>query len=69
MRLSTEVVYKPITITLETQEEMELFLSIIDKIDSHRNSSTNSEFKITAAEYKVVMLISDWFTNLVGFRE
>jgi hypothetical protein len=60
--------FRPINIVLETTDEAERFLAIIDKIDAkHRNSNPPPD--ITKDEYQLIIKISDAFTNMVGFRD
>jgi hypothetical protein len=51
----------------ETQEEENLFLSIIDKFDAHE--SPDLDFELTDSEQQIIIKISDWFTSEVGYRE
>ena len=62
-----EAPFNPITITLETQQEAEKFISIIDKIDWYRNNA-NPPPDVTEEEYKLVVQISNSFGHL-GFLE
>jgi hypothetical protein len=67
MIISRKPIYSPITITLQTQQEADRFLSIIDKIDAN-HCKTHQLPAITKAEYELVRVISDSFTNFVGIR-
>jgi hypothetical protein len=67
MIISRKPIYSPITITLQTKSEADLFISIIDKIDA-KHCHEGQPPKITKAEYELVRNISDSFTNFVGLR-
>lgn len=54
--------FKPIMITLETRQEAELLLSLIDKID-HAECHSGPAPKVTKDEYEIVRKISDAFTE------
>ena len=67
MKITQEKTFKPITIVLEKQIEADTFLSIIDKIDAgHCNSGPAPS--VNKAEYEIVRKISDFFTEIVGYR-
>jgi hypothetical protein len=58
--------YAPLTIKFDTNKEESLFLSIIDSIDS--NHVSNTSYKLSEDEYKLIIEISNWFTNNLGYR-
>jgi len=58
--------YTPIKITLETEREAQLFLSLIDKID-WKECHANPPPGITKEEYGIVKTISDAFANFDVF--
>ena len=60
--------FRPITIVLETQEDAEKFISIIDKVDAW-HTMANLPPKLTKEEREMVITISDHFTNMVGYRK
>lgn len=69
MKIQQEHVYIPITISLETKEEADLFFSIVDKIDADRNNNNEDKFAITAKEYKIIFSLSEFRTDTVGLRD
>jgi len=69
MRITQEPsTFQPITITLQTKHEADLFLSIIDKINAATNNAGLAP-KVTKAEMCLATEISDWFTDSsIGLR-
>jgi len=62
MKIKQQQVFKPIRITLETNEEAQDFFNLIDKIDgSHCHS--NGSFKVDPGEYKLIQQLSDTLTR------
>jgi len=59
--------FQPITITMQTREEADLFISIIDKLDATKNNAGPTPI-ITHAELSIVTEISNLFTDLIGLR-
>jgi hypothetical protein len=59
--------FQPIKITFETEREANDFISLIDKIESNRNNSGRPP-EINAAEYTLVVKISEFFTDTIGLR-
>ena len=59
--------YSPITITLQTQHEADVFIGIIDKVDDwHANA--NPPHKLCKAEREMIIKLSDSFTDILGLR-
>jgi len=68
MKISqTPSIFQPITITLQTKREADLFISIINKIDAAKNNAGPAPI-VTHAELTIVTEISNWFTDSIGFR-
>ncbi len=53
MRIEQEKVFRPITITLETQEEAEDFFNLIEKVESHRHNP-NINLSVDSDERKII---------------
>jgi hypothetical protein len=67
MKIQQAKTFQPITITIETAREAELFIGIIDKVDAWHCHSSGPPH-LTLNEYELVRTISDAFTDEVGLR-
>jgi hypothetical protein len=60
--------YNPITITLESEAEADIFISIIDQVDSLLGN-INPHREITLSQRELIKDLSDKWSNLAGVRE
>jgi hypothetical protein len=67
MVISQHQEFAPVTITLNSKKTFDDFVSIIDKIDRHRNNA-NAKLELTRDEYQIVMGLSNWISRSIGFR-
>mgnify|MGYP000846774631 CR=1 FL=1 len=67
MKVHQAKTFSPITITIETAKEAEMFVGIIDKVDAWHCHSCGPPH-LTVGDYELVRTISDAFTYTVGLR-
>ena len=60
--------FSPITITLESQDEADVFISIIDKIDQWISHS-EAKLKLNDRERHMVVNMSNAYTDIGGLRD